>query len=303
MTSARIALATSNYHPGLAEDDLPVLDALRARGIDAVAAVWDDPSMDWTSFDLVVVRSTWDYSTRREEFLAWVRSVPRILNPAALIEWNTDKSYLKGLSDAGVATIPTIWLDPARNLSARAVHTRMPATGDFVIKPTISGGSRDTGRYEAGEANSRGLAIKHAVDLLKKDRHVMVQPYLRAVDTAGETALIFIDGELSHSAGKGAMLQGPFLGMAGLYQQEVMTERETTPAQREVAERAIEYVKGILAETSEDPTPLYARVDLVPGNDGEPIVLELEVTEPALFLGFKEGAAAKFADAIIARLK
>lgn len=302
VTTARIALATCNHHPNLADDDVPVLEALRERGIDAVAAVWDDPEVDWSSFDLVVVRSTWDYSTRREEFLNWVKSVPRILNPAGLIEWNTDKEYLRELADAGVETIPTIWLDPARNLSARAVHTRMPATGDFVIKPTISQGSRDTGRYEAGEANSRGLAIKHAVKLLKEDRHVMVQRYLTQVDTVGETTLIFIDGEFSHCVGKGAMLQGPFRPTAGLYKVEEMSHREATPAERELADKAIAQVQKTLEKTSGETTLLYGRVDLVPNDDGDPVVLEVEVAEPALFLSFLEGAAEKLAEAIIARL-
>lgn len=302
MTSARIALATCNHHPNLADDDVPVLEALRERGIDAVAAVWDDPEMDWSTFDLVVLRSTWDYSTRREEFLNWVNSVPRILNPPSLVDWNTDKAYLRDLADAGVPTIPTIWLDPARNLSARAVHTRMPATGDFVIKPTVSLGSRNTGRYEAGEAHSRGLAIKHAVNLLKEDRHVMVQRYLTQVDEVGETTLIFIDGEFSHCVGKGAMLQGPFRPTAGLYKVEEMSDREATEAEREIADQAIAHVSKTLQENSDEQTLLYGRVDLVPDNDGNPVVIEVEVADPALFLSFKKGAATKLAEAIIARL-
>lgn len=301
MTSARIALATCNHHPNLADDDVPVLEALRERGIDAVAAVWDDPEMDWSTFDLVVLRSTWDYSTRREEFLNWVKSVPRVLNPPSLVEWNTDKAYLRDLADAGVPTIPTIWLDPARNLLARAVHTRMPATGDFVIKPTVSQGSRDTGRYEAGEAHSRGLAIKHAVNLLKDGRHVMVQRYLTQVDEVGETTLIFIDGEFSHCVGKGAMLQGPFRPTAGLYKVEEMSDREATPAERDIADKAIAHVSKLLQENSDEKTLLYGRVDLVPDDEGNPVVIEVEVAEPALFLNFKADAAGKLAEAIIAR--
>ncbi len=249
-----------------------------------------------------MLRSTWDYSRRRDEFLNWVNSVPRILNPPSLVDWNTDKAYLRDLADAGVPTIPTIWLDPARNLLARAVHTRMPATGDFVIKPTVSMGSRNTGRYEAGEAYSRGLAIKHAVNLLKDGRHVMVQRYLTQVDTVGETTLIFIDGEFSHCVGKGAMLQGPFRPTAGLYKVEEMSDREATEAEREIADKAIAHVRKTLQENSDEETLLYARVDLVPDDEGNPVVIEVEVADPALFLGFKAGAATKLAEAIIARL-
>lgn len=301
MTTPRIALATCTYHPELTEDDAPVLATLRELGADAVPAVWDDPDVDWASFDLVVVRSTWDYSSRREEFLEWARSVPRLLNPASLLEWNTDKSYLRDLTDAGLPTVPTIWLDPARNLSSRAVHTRMPASGDFVIKPTISRGSRDTGRYEAGEAHSRGLAIKHAVELLRSGRHVMVQPYLTQVDTVGESALVFLDGELSHSVRKGAMLQGPFRGMSGLYKQEEMSDRTATAEEIEIAERALAQARERLGAAGEKPL-LYGRVDLIPGNDGKPVILELGVAEPALFLSFEDGAARRFAEAILARV-
>ena len=122
------------------------------------------------------------------------RSVPRILNPAGLVEWNTDKAYLRELEEAGLPVIPTIWLDPARKLSSRAVHTRMPASGDFVIKPTVSRGSRDTGRYEAGEAHSRGLAISHAVSLMKEGRHVMIQRYLPEI-AQGDKRVLVIAGE------------------------------------------------------------------------------------------------------------
>lgn len=302
MSTARIALATCNFHPDLAEDDQLLLRALRERGADAVAAVWDDPEVDWSSFDLVVVRSTWDYSSRRDEFVAWARSVPRILNPAGLVEWNTDKAYLREVEEAGLPVIPTIWLDPARKLSSRAVHTRMPASGDFVIKPTVSRGSRDTGRYEAGEAHSRGLAISHAVSLMKEGRHVMIQRYLMEVDTQGETALVYIDGEFSHSVRKGAMLQGPYRGMAGLYKQEEMSTRPTTPEERAVGDRAIAYAKEVLAKEAPGTELLYARVDVVPGPEGEPLIIELELTEPSLFLAFEKDAAGRLADAVLARL-
>ncbi len=87
---------------------------------------------------------------------------PRILNAEQVLRWNTDKGYLRELEGAGIPVIPTLWLDPARNLSSRAIHTRLPAQGDFVIKPVVSAGAKDTGRYQAGEAHSRGLAIQHA---------------------------------------------------------------------------------------------------------------------------------------------
>ncbi len=137
-----------------------------------------------------------------------------------MIRWNTDKHYLAELEAAGVPVVPTIWLEPELHLSGRALHTRFPAGGDFVIKPAVSAGSRDTGRYTAINASSRGLAIQHAKRLLGDERTVMVQRYQRSVDTVGEHAHIFISGEYSHSIMKGAMLDGPDVAVAGLYREE-----------------------------------------------------------------------------------
>lgn len=302
VTTTRIALATCNFHPDLAEDDQLLQRALTALGVDAVAAVWDDPEVDWASFDLVVVRSVWDYSLRRDDFVAWAQSVPNLLNRAAILAWNTDKAYLRELDAAGLPTIPTIWLTPEQKLSSRAVHTRMPAYGDFVIKPNVSRGARDTGRYQAGEATSRGMGIRHAVELLDDGRDVMIQRYLTSVDSAGETALVYLDGEFSHAVRKGAMLQGPYRGMAGLYKQESMSTREASAAERELGDKVIAFARDRLQAEFPGEELLYARVDLVQGEDGAPLVLELEVVEPSLFFGFRQGSADELAQAILKRV-
>ena len=140
MTS--IALATCAVLPDLAADDRPLLAGLRAAGADARAVVWDDPEVDWSAFDLVVLRSTWDYAKRRDEFLAWAERaahVTRFANPYPVVRWNSDKHYLLQLAEAGVAVVPTQWLEPERRLSSHAVHTRFPAMGEFVI-PDLLGG-------------------------------------------------------------------------------------------------------------------------------------------------------------------
>jgi hypothetical protein len=301
MTSPRIALATCATFPDLEADDAPLLPALKERGVDAVAAVWDDPDVDWSGFDLVVVRDTWDYSPRREDFLAWARALPAVANPASVLEWNTDKSYLRDLEAAGLPTVPTIWLDPARNLTSRAVHTRFPAMGDFVVKPTVSAGAKDTGRYDANEAAQRGLAIVHARDLLRAGRHVMVQPYLSRVDTAGESALVYIDGQFSHAVRKGPLLEGPYRGVEGLFKQEEMAAREATEAERAVADRVVAALPDVVPGAA-DGALLYTRVDLLQGEGGDPVVLEVELTEPSLFLSLGDGALDRFADAIAGRV-
>ncbi|MCK9795759.1 hypothetical protein M1843_18605 [Isoptericola sp. 4D.3] len=300
MTSTRIGLATCSALPRLDSDDRPLLAALTERGVVAEAVVWDDPDVDWSVYDLVVVRSTWDYSPRRDAFLAWAQGVPRLENPATVLRWNTDKGYLRTLDEAGVPVIPTIWLDPDRHLSKRAVHTRMPAFGDFVVKPVVSAGAQDTGRYQPVSAQSRALAIKHAVDLLDGGRAVMIQPYVTSVDTAGETGLVFVDGELRHSVRKHALLTGPVETSEELYAAERMEPAVATPEQVDVAEKALAVAREQVG--GEQPF-LYARVDLVAGDDGTPMVIELELTEPSLWMQHSGTAATldAFADAIVAR--
>jgi hypothetical protein len=300
-TTKRVGLATCAELPDLYDDDRPLLDALARRGVAAEAVVWDDPDVDWAAYDLVVVRSTWDYSPRRDEFVAWAGSLPRVANPAHVLAWNTDKGYLRTLEEAGVPVIPTIWLDPDLHLSKRAVHTRMPAFGDFVVKPVVSAGAKDTGRYQPVSAQSRALAINHAKDLLDSGRAVMIQPYVTSVDTSGETCLIFVDGELRHAVRKSALLTGPSRDDAPAYLREEMEPARATDAQADVAYRALDVARKDLGL---DEPLLYARVDLVTGDDGEPIVLELELTEPSLWMRHAGGAGTldAFADAIAARL-
>lgn len=301
MTAPRVALATCSQFPQLEADDAALLPALAERGVEAAPVVWDDADVDWDAFDLVVVRSTWDYSLRQPEFVAWAETVPRLANPATVLAWNTDKFYLRDLERAGIVIVPTIWLDPARNLTSRAVHTRFPASGEFVVKPTVSAGARDTGRYQSNEADQRGLAIVHARDLLRAGRHVMVQPYLKQVDTIGETSLVYIDGIFSHSVRKGPLLEGPNRRFDALYRKEDMTARAANPAERAVGDAIIAALPTVAPGVGDGPL-LYARVDLLPDADGAPMLLELELTEPSLFLALGDGAAGRFADAIAARV-
>jgi hypothetical protein len=302
--TTRIALATCAALPDL--DDAPLVAALRERGYEVSAPVWNDQSVDWSTFDLVVVRSTWDYTERPRDFRWWaqrVGQVTRLLNPPSVIAWNIDKTYQRTMESAGLPIVPTIWMDPERNFNARAIHTRFPAFGHFVIKPTVSAGSRDTGRYDAGETPSRALAITHVKDLLGAGRHVMVQRYLKQVDTVGETALVYFDGVLSHAVRKAPLLEGPYRAgeMDGvLYKEEVMTAREPSEAELEVGRRVIEALPTLVPGV--DGTLPYARVDLIPDDEGNPVVLELELIEPSLFFAQAPGSVERFVDTIVARL-
>ncbi|MER7460557.1 hypothetical protein [Micromonospora sp. NPDC126480] len=290
----RVALVTCAALPELEDDDRLVLAPLAARGITAEPAVWDDPAVDWAAYDLAVLRSPWDYMSRRDEFVAWAAAVPTLVNPADVVTWNTDKRYLDELSAAGVPTVPTSWVAPGAEWDLPAEH------GEYVLKPAISAGSQDTGRYDLADPEHRELARTHVRRLAAAGRVTMVQPYLSAVDTEGETALLFVAGPdglaFSHAIRKGAMLTGPDLGVDGLYKPERITARTATPEQLAVAEKTLAAVPG------GPDRLLYARVDLIPGADGTPVLVELELTEPSLFLGHAAGAADRLADGILAHL-
>lgn len=305
----RIALATCSALPHLHVDDAPLVAALAARDAQAEAAVWDDEAVAWDSYDLVVIRSTWDYAQRRPDFLEWARRVDRLTrlsNPLPVVRWNSDKHYLRELESVGIPIVPTMWLEPEHRFTSRALHTRFPAQGEFVIKPAVSAGSVDTGRYTAMDAYSRGLAIKHSRRLLEAGRTVMVQRYLTSVDTVGERAHVFISGEYSHSVHKGAMLDGPDVGVEGVYREERMTPLEASEREIQFSREVVRAARRFFARTADGvdlaPDPLlYARVDLVTDDQGAPVLMELELVEPSLFTALGEGALERFADAIAQR--
>jgi glutathione synthase/RimK-type ligase-like ATP-grasp enzyme len=255
------------------DPDQPALvEALARTGATATGLSWDAEA-DWSSYDLVVVRSTWDYVERLHEFLAWADAVPRLANPATVLRWNTDKHYLAELAEAGVPVVPTTYVTDVFE----------PPVGEYVVKPTVSAAAMDTARYGPGD---EAAAAAHVGRLRAAGRGVIVQPYVRAVEERGETSLLYLGGELSHGAMKGAVLAGT----AALSPVEtVIAAREPSAAERAVAEQVLGAIHQPL---------LYARVDLLPGPEG-PLLLEVELTEPYLFLGTSAGAADRFAAAIV----
>lgn len=290
-----VLLATCADLPDLDEDARVLQRALAARGVDARPAVWTDPALDWSAADAVVLRTTWDYARRRTAFLAWaehVASVSRLLNPVDLVRWSTDKVYLLDLAEAGVPVVHTEVVT--------ALAPTGPAHGlldvEHVVKPTVSAGSVDTTRVAAGdEARSRGCVAA----ILRSGRAAMVQPYVAGVDELGETALVCFDQQFSHALRKGPLLpRGHRTATAdnGLFVEEDMSPRDPSADELALAEQVL----GVVAQRFGTP-PAYARVDLLPSDDG-PLLLELELVEPSFFLDLVPSAAARAADAIARRL-
>lgn len=284
----RVALVTAAQAVGLDQDERLLIGALRERRVTAQPVVWDDPSADWSSWDLAVLRSSWDYPRRRDEFLAWAGRVDRdsrLRNPLSVIAWNSDKRYLLRLAAAGVPTVPSWFFGPAD-------HVDLPR-GDIVVKPAVSAGAQDTARYGPRE---RDLAHAHADRLRARGRDVLVQPYLAQVDERGETAMVYLANEFSHAIRKGPILRDAVETVGGLFAREDIAARTPSGVEHAVAERALDALPFDRADL------LYARVDLLHATDGQPLVLEVELVEPSLFLRYCDSAPARFAGAIAAHL-
>jgi len=279
----RIAVATCAALPGGFEDDHALVALLGAD-----YRVWTDPDVDWQSYDRVLIRSAWDYALRRDEFVAWAGSVgpERLLNPPALIEWNSDKTYL---ADLDLPTVPTQLVNPG---------DAMPElVGEVVVKPTVSAGGVDTGRFGPATHDEARALVRSIHD---SGRTAMVQPYLSGVDASGETALVFLGGSLSHVLHKKPVLrpdeiaplgeaEGGLVAAEAMFDPELVTAGSADAAQVELAHLVVEHIIGRFG------VPAYVRVDLVPGADGKPVVLEIEAVEPCLYLDTAPGAAERLA--------
>ncbi|WP_103354734.1 RimK family alpha-L-glutamate ligase [Amycolatopsis sp. CA-128772] len=281
MSPTAILVSCAELPSGDGDDDA-VVPALSSLGFEVSWAPWDSP-VDFASADAVILRATWDYAARRTEFLAWCESVPSLFNSAAVVRWNTDKSYLVELLDTGVAVVPTSLVPPGSPAS-------FPSS-DFVVKPSVGAGSRGAARFAAGADASSHVAALHA-----EGQTAVIQPYQSSVDTSGELALVYLGGIYSHAFSKGAML-GSGMDSSGLYLSEKLAPA-TPPADAvALAEDVLDAASGLLGILRAEL--LYARVDLVRGADGKPLLLELELTEPSL--GFRQtdpAATVRFASAV-----
>lgn len=286
-----LAVVTNEILPDLDEDGRALVAALSARGVDARPAIWGDAAVDWAAFDGAVVRTTWDYTDDREGFVAWayrVASTTRLANPADVLEQNTDKHYLVELARAGAPVVPSVVLEPGDDPSAAALARALGRPDELVVKPTVSAGSRDTGRYRV--ADEAGALEGHIARLLAAGRSVLAQPYLADIERRGETALIYLGDVFHHAVRKSALL-GPSGALVDLDRHEVTEPSEATAAERAVGE-------VVLDAFGKRERLTYGRVDLVPGPGGEPLLLELELCEPDLFLRHDPASVERFADVL-----
>jgi glutathione synthase/RimK-type ligase-like ATP-grasp enzyme len=275
-----IALVTCARLPQLTEDDRLLAAALRDGGAEARAVVWDDPAVDWTSFDAIVIRSTWDYHLRIDEFLAWLDRLEacgaKVWNPVPLLRWNADKSYLRGLD---VPRVPTAFVRRGGDVIAAM---REHGWHRAVVKPTVSATAFETFIMEDGQSCPSNPDAGQSCPSQFATRDVLVQPFIDEVIRDGEWSLLFFGGVYSHSVLKRAKagdfrVQNDFGGTAEVCEPDAAIVES---AARALAAAAM-------------PT-LYARVDGVV-IAGVFTLMELELIEPVLFLGQHPEAAARVA--------
>lgn len=281
--------------------DTPVLaQALRADGWSVEAPTWHDPAVDWASFDLLVIRTPWDYSWRWPEFLSWLdraSSRTRVLNAPDLIRWNIDKRYLADFAALGVPVIPTEFGDTTAGVAAA-----IERVGDrrLVVKPSVSAGSRNTGLFDPGDPG----ALRLGEEIVATGKTAMIQPAAESIITGGENGLFFFNGLYSHAFHKGPILApgGGYLG--GAYKSDI-SRVEPSRAEIELGSRVMAAVGRIAAGHGfgEDAaTPLYARVDIAAGPGEPPRVIEVEMFEPSLATPIVPEAVAAFTTAVKERL-
>jgi len=285
--SPRIAFVTSTEMSEPDVDEALLLALISG----AVLVAWEDGSVDWASFDAAIIRSTWNYTDHLDDFLAWaerVAAVTRLVNPLSVIRWNTDKRYLSQLAGAGFAVVPTVYVAPGETAPDNAL------AGHIVVKPTVGAGPKGAALI-GDDADAAGL---HLGALHAAGETAMIQPYLDQVDAHGETALVYVGGAFSHAARKAPILLRNMEWSTGLYADEQIELAVATEAERRLAD-AIVAALPTLVEGGGDIA--YARVDLLPTASG-PFVLELELTEPSLFLSVDSEAAARVAESFVSHV-
>ncbi len=281
-----IALVTTQAARGH-DHDLDILTAaLDAASQQWQIVNWDDASIDWSQFSIAVLRSTWDYFARLDEFVAWVNRVSaqtQLHNSAEVVLWNVDKRYLQEMSAHSIPVMKTTFVTQPSDITQELIAQ------DVIIKPVVSAGSNNTARHRKDAVAARAQ-LDH---ILSNGGVAMVQPYSPTIDSVGETGLVFLSGQFSHAFGKDAVFGEAEQVHNGVHVQEVITARTATTNELALGDVVMKYLTNKFGLT-----PLYARIDMVTNIHGVPEIMEVELTEPSLYLHLDAGSPERAATAL-----
>jgi hypothetical protein len=272
----RIAYVVGDEDPLDPDPDLDIPYAKQAAqdlNIDLVFTNWNDQSIDWSNFDAGLIRSTWDYVPKRDKFLEFAKKVEqqtKLFNSFDVMNWNTDKKYLQQMAERGLPIIPTKFASNLNEAKAE-IDSAFSQSKSIAIKPSIGAGAR-----LAGKAGNAAEAINLVKKIFAANRTAMIQPYIESVDTEGEKAIIVIDGQISHVAIKVPALTKGGHG-DGARKEEISTE-------------VVDFVNKVSQCVKDWDDLLFARVDVV-RYKGELVLMELELTEPWLFMQYRPESA------------
>lgn len=277
------------YSINLHREDELLGAQLRALGYDFERVDWANPAIEWSSYEAVVIRTTWDYFYRIEEFMAWLGARERdsvLINPPSLLRWNLDKHYLQDLQRSGVAVVPTFYLEQGCPYDWNAIEQWLQGRVG-ILKPCVSAGAKDTFRIEASD---RQTWTNHLDRLLATDA-MMIQPFQERIVSEGEFTMMVMGGTFTHAVRK--------VAKAGDFRVQddhggKVHPHQATAEEIAFAERAVASCPWL---------PIYARVDAVRNVEGELQIMELEAVEPELWLRFHPPAARPFAEGIDSFLK
>ncbi|AKD03414.1 hypothetical protein POKO110462_05545 [Pontibacter korlensis] len=292
MNTQQIALITyqdaGKYSTTSEEENSRLYDFLTQKGLQVTLEIWDDPAVDWAKYELVVLKSPWDYFDKIDTFYAWLDKLEklqvRVLNPINIVRWNSDKRYLVELQEQGVKVVPSVWLEQGSQLNVAEVFAQLQSE-KVIVKPAISGGAKNTFALTQAEAEAKAESIN---ELLQQE-NFLAQPFIPEIQTKGEWSFLFFNGEYSHTVLKAAK--------AGDFRvQHFFGGTVHTP---EPPAQLLEAAHNLVDKYA--PGCLYARVDGVELN-GELVLMELELIEPFLFMATSEGAIERYYEALLAQM-
>ncbi len=280
--------STTEYVQNVLLEDRLIAEALQAKGLRVYRTSWDNPTFDWATTEMAVVRTTWDYFNRPKEFAAWLNKVSqltRLVNPTETLRWNMDKHYLQDLAIRGVNIVPTRFIEIGET---QTLQQLVDATGwqKVIIKPAISGAARHTYRMTQEQIPTHEAIFKQLV----AEEAMLLQPFMNTVETHGEVSHMVFGGKYSHSVLKRAKA-GDF---------RVQDDHGGTVYAYEASEAEVQYAEYVTAQCS--PVPVYARVDVMWDSNNQLALVELELIEPELWMRKYPQSAGLFADALLALL-
>lgn len=277
--------STDWYIAQILEEDRLLRLALECLGARVRRLAWSDPDFDWTSAQLAMFRTTWDYSSRFQEFFTWLdrtSQMTRLINPVEVIRWNLDKRYLREMQSRGVRIPPTAFFERGSRVDLEGI---LASNGwnEAIVKPAVSGGARNT--FRISSEGSRTFAPEF--NRILEQESMLVQEFQTDILSEGELSLIVIGGTFTHAIRK--------IAKPGDFRVQddhggTVHSHDATPEEIAFAERAISVCPA---------HPVYARVDIMRNNNGELALMELELIEPELFLRFSPSAAQRLAEELI----